>query len=110
MLLLVLSQAPWAQQERTGTGYLTARLVLFFDILYKGELYLDDEGIEFTSFEQAHDYLANTVREFLRLGGDPYAFDGSQTVVDITDRMHRRRTLRMADVMSELAGPLHKAA
>ena len=85
-------------------------MLLFFDILHKGELYLDDEGIEFTSFEQAHDYLANTVREFLRIGGDPYAFDGSQTVVDITDRMHRRRTLRMADVMSELAEPLHKAA
>ena len=43
-------------------------MLLFFDILHKSELYLDDEGIEFTSVEQAHDYLANSVREFVRLG------------------------------------------
>ena len=35
-------------------------MLLFFDILHKGELYLDVEGIEFTSFEQAHDYLAQS--------------------------------------------------
>ena len=57
---------------------------LFFDIHHRGEVFLDDEGEQFSSLGAACDHLAQVLCEFVHSGGE---FENIRDmVVNVTDR------------------------
>jgi hypothetical protein len=85
-------------------------MLVFFDILHRDELHLDDQGGEFATLEDALAYLIDTMREFMRVSEDAQSFIRPGTVIDITDRQHLRRILPVVELMAEIAKPMRKAA
>ena len=78
---------------------------LFFDIHHRGEVFLDDEGEQFSTLGAACDHLAQMLREFVRSGGE---FENIRDmVVNITDRGKLRLVVPITDIMPE---PLARAA
>ena len=78
---------------------------LFFDIHHRGEVFLDDEGEQFSSLGAACDHLARVLCEFVHSGGE---FENIRDmVVNITDRGKLRLVVPITDIMSE---PLARAA
>ena len=78
---------------------------LFFDIQHRGELFLDDEGEEFSSLGNACDHLARVLCTFVESGGE--LDDIRDLVVDITDRGKLRLVVSISDIMPK---PLARAA
>jgi hypothetical protein len=85
-------------------------VMLFFDILHRDELHLDDQGEEFATLEDAHASLIDTMREFMRRSEDAHSFIRPGTAIDITDRQHLRRILPVMELMADIATPMRKAA
>lgn len=73
---------------------------LFFDIKHRGELFLDEEGEEFSSLGGACDHLARVLCTFVE-------YDIRDMVINITDRGKLRLVVPITDIMPE---PLARAA
>ena len=78
---------------------------LFFDIQHRGELFLDEEGEQFTSLGAACDHLADVLCEFLQSGAE--VDDLADMIIDITDRGRVRLIVPVIDLVRE---PLPHAA
>jgi hypothetical protein len=78
---------------------------LFFDIEYRGDLYLDDEGEQFNSLDAACGHLARVLCAFVHTGGE--LADIRDMVVDITDRGKVRLMVPIIDILQE---PVLRAA
>jgi hypothetical protein len=59
---------------------------VYFYIMQKGELHLDDGGLEFNSLSDAYDFLFRTLIEAIREGNTALDVEGDDCVIDITDR------------------------
>ena len=68
-----------------------------FDIDHRGEVFLDDEGEQFSSLGAGCDHLARVLCEFVHSGGE---FENNM-VVNITDRGKLRLVLPITDIMPE---------
>ncbi len=78
---------------------------LFFDIQHRGELFLDEEGEEFSSMGGACDHLARVLCAFVQSGGE--LDDIRDMVINITDRGKLRLVVPITDILPE---PLGRAA
>jgi hypothetical protein len=65
---------------------------LFFDIQHRGELFLDEEGEEFSCMGGACDHLARVLCAFVESGGE--LDDIRDMVINITDRGKLRLVCR----------------
>jgi hypothetical protein len=78
---------------------------LFFDIQYREDLYLDDEGEHFNSLDAACGHLARVLCAFVHTGGE--LDDIRDMVVDITDRGKVRLIVPIIDILPQ---PIQRAA
>ena len=78
---------------------------VFFDIQYRGDLYLDDEGEHFQSLDAACGHLARVLCTFVHTGGE--LDDIRDLVVDITDRGTMRLIVPIIDILPK---PVLRAA
>jgi hypothetical protein len=78
---------------------------LFFDIQNRGELFLDQEGEEFSSLGGACDHLAGVLCAFVQSGGE--LDDIRDMAIIITDRGKLRLVVPITEIMPE---PLARAA
>jgi hypothetical protein len=72
---------------------------VFFDIMHRNELFLDEEASEFASIKAACDFLADTLSDFVEAGGD--LDDIRDMVIDITDRRDVRLSVPIVKLTKE---------
>ena len=58
----------------------------FFDIHYGDEVFPDDLGEEFRTFDEAKQFVLDTAAQFLAAGRKPNAEVFAQAIIEITDR------------------------